>query len=446
MGEKFDAPAAAAPRPAPVPLSRPIPLAPRRGGEEGTSSHRHDIWKQVAVFPPDGALDFILDGVQFNVIPLLPAGSHPPYTPLRRAIEDLRARGAIERPRGVPVAMARAGDLAITLRLGSYGGGDEKRISALASFVLTRRLRDRLVREGMYPARHTPAGARGDNVIDPSAVAPGADLHALAMQELWVAMEDARRAYIALVAEVFGLALPGARVTLSQFELTWDAPCQIARCVPAAWRDAWDSAFVGAAVGVGLVRDDDPVRADLAPAVYHREPGAARGTKVLRLNGRRGACAKLYAKADGLVRFEAELTGKRARKMLGRAVRVDGLAALRADLETLGKKSWRALLKAQEFLADRRVLDLAELFDGFASAGSRGKVRPILQALAQGQPFHNRGGKWSLPLKKLRVRGWMRHDGSGYWVAAPTVARTLSLFRTRSRLDETLTRGWGGTR
>jgi hypothetical protein len=264
-------------------------------------------------------------------------------------------------------------------------------------------------------------------------------MHAESGQELERLLGEARVAYVEAVAGQFGVRLDAARVRVSvtRIELTWDVPCAIARVAPTLFWPAWQDAVLGAGVGPGLFdADDEPVRVRRTEATEHREREAAAGTGVLRADPAKGDGAKLYVKHDRLLRFEAELTGPRIRKLLGRGLRLDAPAALRSDLETLGARSYRLVLAAQASLTCEEFLSLGDLFDGLASAGTARKVKPIVEAFAAGSKFHNPGERWSAELGRLRRRGWAVHLGRGYWTAAGALARTLRRIRYVERLGD----------
>lgn len=397
----------------------------------------------LAVFDPAAAASFALDSVELLLSPRAgsvksavrstPAG---PFVPSETAIGSLGEGEKAERVRGQCYLTIRRGDLVFRQSLGAYRGGDGRLIYSFAKVNILRRVRDWLASIGHYTARISKRGGEAGNFIDPAHLAPGVDLHAEALTEVWDAIDDAKAAYAENVAELFGLALAPADVhaTLHQVELTWDAPCRVARAAPTIFWPAWRSAFRGGGRVAGF--SGDVLTVAERGATEARESKAPAGTTVLRADAAKGGGCKLYVKTGHTLRFEAEFTGERAEAILGRAVNLASPAKLRADLETLAIKPYSALLAAQEALASPDVLDIAEVITGFHEAGSARKVATIVRAFAAGAHFLNERRAHEKELTRLAKAGWAKHLGRGEWAPTPTLAATFAFLNYRSRIAE----------
>lgn len=397
----------------------------------------------LAVFDPAAASSFALDAVELLLTPRpgsvisavrsTPAG---PFVPSEAAIKSLAEGEKPERVGGQCYLTIRRGGVVYRQSLGAYRGGDGRLIPSFANVNILRRVRDRLAGEGRYTARLPKRDDERSNFIDAAHLAADVDLHAEALADLWEAITEAKATYAANVAELFGLGLTPADVhaTLHQFELTWDAPCRVARAAPTIYWPAWRSAFRGGGRVAGF--SGDVLTVAERGATESREPKAPAGTTVLRADAAKGGGCKLYVKTARTLRFEAELTGERAGALLGRVVKLDSPATLRADLEALAVKPYSALLAAQEALASPDVLDIAEVIGAFLEAGSKRKVMPIVRAFAVGAHFLNERRAHEKELTRLGKAGWVKHLGRGEWAPTPTLAATFALLGSRSRLAE----------
>ncbi|WP_242360060.1 hypothetical protein [Anaeromyxobacter sp. SG17] len=296
---------------------------------------------------------------------------------------------------------------------------------------IMRRLRARLIRDGLLPANLRFDGAHDDNFVEPTRVQPGVDLHALALAEFMTALTEAQRAYTETVLDWFGLALPGTRAGVVSVELNWDVPCDVARHVPTGWWKPWSTGLVGAARRIGAFDDEDEPRVRTRAAVFRREPGAARGSTTLRADSTKGTGAKLYVKHNRLVRAEVTYQGRSARRILRHSIQTGTVEALESDLVCLARRFYEALLEAQQVLTDRPVLEFAAIHRAFHRAGSWRKVGHIVEALSAGEAFHNAAGRFSSPLVNLRKLGLVEYHGGGLWKATPELARAFALYRSR---------------
>ncbi len=379
------------------------------------------IREQMAVFEPEGVNTFSLDAVQLTVFPRsLPPGTKPPLGPLAHMIEALPALGTLKKLDCLRVEMEHVG-LKQLLALGTYGGTD-RCISSIVKASVSRRLRARLT-AAEYSEVSTGPGARDDNYVDPAYLAPGIDLHAEALCELLALASDARKHYIAAVAAVFGFKLDPIHVgvTVAQVELTWDRVCQLAAAVPTMMWPAWRDAFYGANRSVREVE-----------ATEHRETYAAAGVRVLRADGVKGDGAKLYAKHNHLLRFEAELTGPRASEVLGHAVQLGSIEQLRSDLEPLAIEPYQRLLRAQANLTASMPV-VGDVVNAFFECGVPRKVKPILDRLLAGGHFHHEREEHYDELRRMKARGLVYHLARGYWAPTPAVARAFAFIQWRER-------------
>jgi hypothetical protein len=267
-----------------------------------------------------------------------------------------------------------------------------------------RSLRGRLVREGRYPSKGKFSGVNGDNFIDPSALAPGVNLHREAMLEAYRLVEIAPRAYQILVKGIFGFDLPDdlIGISISGIELSWDVRSPAARGACRVFWPAW--------------RDSFP-----KPSCARMDEQAA----TLRAEFGRGEWAKLYKKHDELVRFEAVFNRSAASRRLRHAIRLGSVDDFASDLEALAGRPYERLVHAQENLVCEPTRDLAWVAGEFADCGRGHKIEPILRAFLHGEAFHHVGGRHERELKRLKERRHVRLVSRGRWRPAGALHRAL---------------------
>jgi hypothetical protein len=395
---------------------------------EKEGRHWSDLRSLMACFDPRGAAAFGIDQVQLRLSPregLIAEGSRSP-TPA--ATTRLNSSKTVTRQPRCWAETYSYPHLTVLQRLGSYRGGNGD-LFAFVKVNPLRNLRARLISDGTLHDRHLKPSHQLSNFVPPDAV-PGIDFHTKCLDELWSAFDEAREAYREVFADVFGRGLETDEISIaiSQVELTWDRPCMIGRfavgsgAMWAAWRDA----HRGAAEGVG--HDDEGSGGAWSltrqEATELREAQAAPGAMVLRANGLKGDCAKLYAKTHHHLRFEAELTAKRASKILGHRIGTDSLVNLTADLERLAKRPYERLLQTQANLTSP-VLNLAELVLRFLPPRRSHAVERLLTALLSGGKFKHQNGAFEDLLGRLKKSGTAKHRGSGYWALAGEASRTV---------------------
>lgn len=391
----------------------------------------------LAVFPLDGAALFAIDALRINVYPRhLPAAGLKAPSP--SALEKFRrARGLAHDRAGNRVVLARRGHAGVKLYLGATAGGERRRFSATMDFNILSWLREEYEAAGVLRALARDVGSRPpENLVDPARLLKPVNVHADALALVAVAVDEARAVYAGLMEEFWGWrpAPSDVGVSLNQVELTWDVACRYADLIPTQWWPAWRSAFRGAGRRSGFFDADNAAAVEASESI---EPGAVQGTPVFRTGYRegiradtaRGNGAKLYVKDARVVRFEAEFTGDRARRLLGHSVRLgEGGTRLGEDLERLAAPVYRRLLEAQETLT-APVLDFAQLIEDLMGPRFAPTVAPIVRRLLAGHKFHNVGERCTLQLHRLRRLGYVRHLGRGDWAATPKLARTFDLLR-----------------
>lgn len=197
------------------------------------------------------------------------------------------------------------------------------------------RLRASLTSSGLY---HAPrrSSLMGDNFIDPAMLDATVDLHALALDEVMTIIVEARLAYADNLRDLFAVevAASAVAVSISEIELTWDAPCRCALWAPKLWWQSWADSFLNARTGPG------PMLAEL-PTVYQSfglsswDLHSMSGSRVLHGRNAEGERFKLYPKHEQLLRYEATFDGARARARLGGPIRINSRQNLEADLTRL---------------------------------------------------------------------------------------------------------------
>ncbi|NVJ15179.1 hypothetical protein [Myxococcus sp. AM010] len=373
-----------------------------------------DLRSLVSVFPEGGTNTFTLDRVELNLYPTRGQlkGRRPPYSPERSVLSVISSKPLTHPDNCWRVSVERGG-LSCFLALGAFRGGDGSRVSCAVTGNVLRRLRVRLRAEDLISSRSPAPGARGKepNFIPPGDVLPGVDLHRLSVEELLLIIGEARGHYADLLHEVFGLRLDPKHVgvSIAMVELNWDRYSDLAQAAPTLFWPAWRDAFYGASVG-------------RTEATERREMDASPGTGVLSALGVHGGRPKLYAKDHRHLRYEVQLTGARAKELLGHAIRLGSAPALTEDLERLAGPFYEKLMQAQGNLTCRTMLKLSELLGGFGKAGL-----PVLKAFESGSKFFNAGGRHRKALARLTARGWVQHESRGFYVPGPALARTLHL-------------------
>jgi hypothetical protein len=387
----------------------------------------------VAVFPPDGARTFVMDAVQLTIRPTrLPAGLSARPRPSAEGMATLKAEKRIVWRDGSPLAALDVeGFSQVHLAMG--GGGN---LSGTMKTNALRRTRQRLIAAGRYADAIAVPEARPDNFLDEAGFIGPVDAHEESLRDLWAILAEVRAVYRKGFEGIYGVPPGETSTTITQVELTWDRRCKVAQAAPTLWWPAWRDAFVGA--GLGVDPEEERPRAWSRGSTEHRETFAVRGSAVLHASDVKGDGAKLYAKHYRLLRYESELTRERMTDVLGRPLRLDTMAALRSDLETLAVPRYARVLAAQESLTAKRVMNLPVLLRVFMDAGITRKVVPIFEALWSGATFHNRDERHSKELRRLADAGAVVYLGGGHWGPGPLLVRTSHIAQFFARHSEEL--------
>lgn len=382
----------------------------------------HPLVHRAAAFSPDAHAQFTIDRVSVSCS--LPWFLRKRLRVRQEVWETLENKKAIKR---VDNRLVVVMDPHFTVGVGRGFGVDGAGTGLVTDNVM-RRLRGRLVAGGHYPAGEKAPGARGDNFVDPAHLADGVDLHAEAIAELADVVAEAQVAYAEAVRDLFGRQVDPAavEVAIAQIELNWDVSSPLALAVSSLWWPSWRDACRGAGLGLDG-GDDERLGAGWKEATEQRELDAMVGTGVLQARATKGCGYKLYAKHDRLMRFEATFTGDRAQRILGHGVRLLDREALLVDLERLGQRAYRTIMRAQDNLTCELVMSLVDMIVAFQPPAEGRKLRAILAAFEAGQKFQHTGRSHERLLARMREHGLAQHLERGLWAPTPVLNRSFRM-------------------
>ncbi len=244
------------------------------------------------------------------------------------------------------------GGISVQQYVGDWLQGDRRvRVSQVVEANPLRALARRYTEQGRVRP-YLGEEKRKDNFVPPHSVAPAEvsrDTFAFLQQLVNERVDAYCRDYELLLGRP--VARDQIRVTIKEIELTWDRTCEAASFAPIAFWKPWQLRFGDSTF-------------------------SARGP-FLTAMAAKGERYKLYAKAPRVLRFEACLSGSRARRLLGHRLDTREPHAFEADLRHLAELLYPQILAVQEEVVPQWVVD----FRPAISAVLRSHAKPVLRVL-----------------------------------------------------------------
>jgi hypothetical protein len=257
-----------------------------------------------------------------------------------------------------------------------------------------------------------------DNYLDPRVV-PAEIAHSECLDALDAVVHRERRDYTQIVSGLFGVDLGegDVAVTVNSIELAWDVLVPYhAHLVPTFLAKAWKR------------RLNDGRR------VFWLDEVSEGGDGVLKAQDGQGLVLKMYAKTADVARFEVQLTGKRARELVGRRLAPDDRVGFVDVLKAIAAQVFPRILAVQAEAVAPPVVPVQEVF----TLLSRDPVdRYIVGALLAGNRVKSRGQSDYRRFVWLRGAGIVvRGPGKGWWSGTPALAEVAEVLRIAQSINK----------